>query len=223
MKESKKREGIIIIPDERLKQIPTIDNGEKLVNIADRCPNIIINLNPKRRKKEKLPETACHVRESVAMRLNKAQALLPEGYKLMIWESFRPLTIQQEFRNALFEKLKSSHPEWTENKVKSELDKFLAPIDIIPPHSTGGAVDLTIMNAKGEIIDMGSQIHSFSEKSYTNCEDISEKAKRNRRMLIEVMDAAGFVNYPTEWWHWSYGDRYWAIVTKNKTAVYGNL
>ena len=32
---------------------------------------------------------------------------------------------------------------------------------------------------------------------------------------------AGLVNYPTEWWHWSYGDRYWALMTGATAAVYG--
>jgi hypothetical protein len=31
----------------------------------------------------------------------------------------------------------------------------------------------------------------------------------------------GFVNYPTEWWHWSYGDRYWALATGAPAACYG--
>ena len=32
---------------------------------------------------------------------------------------------------------------------------------------------------------------------------------------------SGFVNYPTEWWHWSYGDRYWALTTGAAAALYG--
>jgi hypothetical protein len=33
--------------------------------------------------------------------------------------------------------------------------------------------------------------------------------------------AAGLVNYPTEWWHWSFGDRYWAMATGSEAALYG--
>jgi D-alanyl-D-alanine dipeptidase len=29
------------------------------------------------------------------------------------------------------------------------------------------------------------------------------------------------VNYPTEWWHWSHGDRYWALLTGAEAALYG--
>jgi len=35
------------------------------------------------------------------------------------------------------------------------------------------------------------------------------------------MEAAGFVNYPTEWWHWSFGDRYWAFCAGEHEAIYG--
>jgi D-alanyl-D-alanine dipeptidase len=38
--------------------------------------------------------------------------------------------------------------------------------------------------------------------------------------LAAALSAAGFVNYPTEWWHWSYGDRYWAMVTGEPAALY---
>lgn len=191
--------GLHIIPDERLKQIPVVDNGEKLVNIADRCPNIVINLNVRSRKGQSLPKKVCYVRESVSSRLSKAQALLPEGYKLMIVEGYRPLRVQRELRNALLEKLRGDHPSWSEDEVKSEADRFVAPIDIIPPHSTGGAVDLTIADSRGQRIDMGTLLYCFNRKSYTVCEGLPEKARDNRRMLMRVMEAAGFVNYPTEW------------------------
>lgn len=34
------------------------------------------------------------------------------------------------------------------------------------------------------------------------------------------MTTAGFISYPTEWWHYSYGDRYWARATKHPLALY---
>lgn len=46
-------------------------------------------------------------------------------------------------------------------------------------------------------------------------------ARRNRDLLAAALDAAGFINYPAEWWHWSYGDRYWAFQTSRETALYG--
>ena len=50
---------------------------------------------------------------------------------------------------------------------------------------------------------------------------VTKAARRHRDILASAMDAAGFINYPAEWWHWSYGDRYWAFQTGHGTALYG--
>lgn len=57
---------------------------------------------------------------------------------------------------------------------------------------------------------------------YTAASGISPDARRNRDLLGEVLTAVGMVNYPTEWWHWSYGDRYWALGTGAPAALYGD-
>ena len=49
----------------------------------------------------------------------------------------------------------------------------------------------------------------------------AEAARRHRDILGTAMDAAGFINYPAEWWHWSYGDRYCAFQTACELALYG--
>ncbi|MDP4504885.1 M15 family metallopeptidase [Nonomuraea turcica] len=43
----------------------------------------------------------------------------------------------------------------------------------------------------------------------------------NRCILGNALASAGFVNYPTEWWHWSFGERYWAYITQARYARYG--
>ena len=50
---------------------------------------------------------------------------------------------------------------------------------------------------------------------------VAAQARHNRNLLARAMGGAGFVNYPTEWWHWSYGDRYWALISKADSAIYG--
>lgn len=42
-----------------------------------------------------------------------------------------------------------------------------------------------------------------------------------RQLLTSALAAAGLVNYPARWWHWSYGDRFWASVTEAPHAGYG--
>ena len=67
---------------------------------------------------------------------------------------------------------------------------------------------------------MGTKPDDLNLKAYTYCREISRAAKHNRKILIRVMRRAGFVNYPREWWHWSYGDKCWAAV-KKINSIYG--
>ena len=58
--------------------------------------------------------------------------------------------------------------------------------------------------------------------TFTRASNIHSQAKENRALLIDVMEKAGFINYPTEWWHWSYGDKYWAFMTGASHALYSS-
>ncbi|MGS0893959.1 M15 family metallopeptidase [Burkholderia stagnalis] len=46
-------------------------------------------------------------------------------------------------------------------------------------------------------------------------------AARNRQTLIDALIGAGLANYPSEWWHWSFGDCYWAVMQRESHAIYG--
>jgi zinc D-Ala-D-Ala dipeptidase len=45
--------------------------------------------------------------------------------------------------------------------------------------------------------------------------------KQRREILRSAMRLAGFVNYPLEWWHFSFGDRMWAAYAGTRRAIYG--
>ena len=211
------------ISDTYLMKIPVRDNGEKLVNLKTFCPGIKINIDPKSQKVQKLPIGSCYARVGVVKRLNKAQKLLTKDHKLMIWSAHREIKIQKKLYKDQYEIIRKANPAWTESKLKKEADRYVAPIEIIPPHTTGGAVDLTIVDTKNKQLDMGTKLDSFCRESNLYAKNISKKAKENRKILVAVMTKAGFVNYPPEWWHWSYGDRYWAAVKNKKFSIYKSL
>ena len=213
-----------LIPDKEIVQIPIKDNGEKLVYIKDFCPEIVIRLGKYIKKEgKKFIKDSCFVRESVAKRLKVAQKYLPKGYRLMLRCGHRALNIQRKRYNWMYSKIKKKYPDWNKEKLKEETSKCIAPIDIVPPHSTGGAIDISIIAPNGRQLDMGTRLGEFNKKTYTNSNEISKTAKRNRKLLSSVMKKVGFVNYPTEWWHWSYGDRYWAAVLKKKYSIYKGI
>ncbi|MGW2567169.1 M15 family metallopeptidase [Streptomyces sp. NPDC001537] len=93
------------------------------------------------------------------------------------------------------------------------------------PYSAGAAVDLTLADADGRELDLGTEMNADPEHSdgacCTDAPNITDEARAHPALLGGVLTAAGLVNYPTEWWHWSYGDRYWALVTGAPAALYG--
>ncbi|MFH8487133.1 mycothiol transferase [Streptomyces longisporoflavus] len=60
----------------------------------------------------------------------------------------------------------------------------------------------------------------FGSATHPDAANITVEARRNRTILGAALEEAGLVNYPTEWWHWSYGDRYWALATGASHALY---
>jgi D-alanyl-D-alanine dipeptidase len=182
--------------------------------------------------------TPFYVREGVLKRLLQAQKLLSQkenGYHLKIFDAYRPLSVQvymieyDKNEQALkrykkrFIDLEVEEQRYIEKKVNS----FWSPIadDVVlnpPPHSTGGAVDLSICDSEGIALAMGTEIDALVEESsaryFDNTNTIYEK---NRALLQEVMLEVGFTQLPTEWWHFSYGDQLWAVDNKQECAIYG--
>ena len=70
------------------------------------------------------------------------------------------------------------------------------------PHCRGVAIDLTLCDAQGNELDMGTDFDEFSDLAFHNCEKISAEAQRNRLILLGLMTAAGFDFYRNEWWHY---------------------
>jgi len=148
------------------------------------------------------------VRKEVLTHLHVAQEKLhslKSGYQLKIFDAYRPLSVQQYMI------------EYDTNRYGEEIaQSFWSPIssDIElnpPPHSTGSALDLTIINEKGVELDMGTKIDEFVEAAQSDFNELSSRCRDNRSLLAEVMSSAGFTQLPTEWWHFSYGDQIWAV------------
>lgn len=183
-------------------------------------------------------EKCCLVRREVYVRLLMAQEYLPDGYRIKILDAWRPFALQEELYNVYSDRIiKEFHSESSPEHEKAALiRKFVSePIadqNIPPVHTTGGAVDVTLVDTNGNELDMGTEFDSFGIATHTDYfEHISvssEDSKRvqcirdNRRLLYDVMTHAGFINLPSEWWHFDYGDRFWAYYT-NRPAIYAGV
>ena len=118
------------------------------------------------------------------------------------------------------------HPGIAAAELERLTSRFVAPLDVAP-HVAGAAVDLTLVTTDRRPLDLGTPVDATPEQSggacYFGSTAISADARAHREVLAEALGAAGLVNYPTEWWHWSFGDRFWALATGVEHAVYGPM
>lgn len=204
--------------------IPIVDNGERIVNVRDFSSRIVIEMEEQSRKAQGITDNSCFVRESVAFRLDLAQRSLPEGLRIKLVDGFRPLDAQMKMYDDLYSQLRKDNPAWSEPEVAEETENWISnPYDLgnrVPPHLTGGAVDLTLIDQYGRELNMGAAVNSTDKAvSPFHSGSISRSERKNRMLLGRAMAAQGFVNYSEEWWHWSYGDRRWAFAN-NVAAIY---
>lgn len=169
----------------------------------------------------------CLLRETAAKRLLCAQYLLPYGYKFKIYDAYRPKELQQVLWERYRSEIAKEYPNISEEEIDTKTMVFVSKPskDINTPHNTGGAIDLTIIDAKGQELDMGTGFDDFSEKAWTDyfeLYDIDFEVRKNRRMLYNAMINAGFTNLPSEWWHYDFGTSNWAYY-KNTDIIYGAM
>ncbi|MCZ0975877.1 M15 family metallopeptidase [Streptomyces albulus] len=204
--------------DPRVAAIPIEECGEPLVDVRAYRDLLVGGL-----KSEPAGHFA-HLRQGVLERLLHAQSQLPAGLRLLFVEGYRPPQLQRSYFEEYAGELRAGNPIWSEEQIHSAASRYVSPPHIAP-HSAGAAVDLTLAGQDGRELDLGTRMNASPEESggacYTLSERISEAARDNRSTLCAAMTDAGFVNYGTEWWHFSYGDRYWALMTHQGAALYG--
>jgi D-alanyl-D-alanine dipeptidase len=216
------KQSVILIADPRVVRIAIEECGEPLVDLRDDACRRGPGLDA---RKQDAAGLWLHVRAGVAERLRRAQAAAPSGVTLLVVEGFRPIAVQAFYFERYLNELRAEHPMWDSDRLREFASRYVAPPDAVPPHSTGGAVDVTLVDASGAELDLGTPVNASPEESggacFTATSGLSAEAASNRALLGRLMRDVGFVNYGTEWWHWSYGDRYWAFMSGSAVAIYG--
>ncbi|MGV8171867.1 MAG: M15 family metallopeptidase [Candidatus Woesearchaeota archaeon] len=223
-KYSKEISGDRIFTEKDLENMMIIDCGERLFDI-DRFVKAKILMSQARREYQ--GEDKLYARKTVCNMLSEASKRLPSNYSFAIFDAHRPVEYQQKRFESLYKKIRDDNPGLNEDEVRAKTFIYIFPpsmdLKTPPPHSTGGAIDLSIIDDKGELLDMGTAYGEFGERTYTYSSKISPVQKRNRQKLINIMTSAGFANYPGEWWHFMYGDREWAAYTGKPYAIYTRI
>lgn len=210
------------------KNIEIRECGEKLVPINGQFASSI--LVDAQYYKQNIPHASetMFTREGVLKQLLVAASYLPKGYKLLIWDAWRPLEVQKAIFDSYVKKLKEKNNVPNENLIELAQKYVSLPSQDTKkpsPHYTGGAIDLTICDQNGNQLKMGTHFDHFGPESamcfYENSRPHSICAQ-NRRLLYHVMTKAGFSSYDEEWWHFDFGNQFDAAKKKEQFAIYGS-
>ena len=210
-------------PLTKLRAVPIEDNSEPLVD--PRTLSKRIHFAEKHPKFENMKRTP-KVRKRVAEMLAEAAESLPIGTDIVIIEGFRPMAQQQFMYEEIKKEFAQKHPEWNKSTLIRITNTLSAPPDdpCPPPHTTGGAVDFSLIKMPSrEWLDMTSPFEMDETSAPSDTPGLSEEAQKNRALLFGTVEKTGLTNYIGEWWHWSYGDSGWALRVGAKNAVYDRL
>ena len=138
----------------------------------------------------------------------RLRAMQPD-LRLVVLDALRPQRVQELMWNGLED---------------TDLRQYLASPDHGSIHSFGMAVDVTLIDAEGRELDMGTPFDDLSERSHPALEselllrgELASEQIANRQILRDVMFANGWHGIATEWWHFDCGDRH--LVRQNYTRI----
>ena len=139
-----------------------------------------------------------YLRKEVALKLSKAQKILKArhgGYALLILDAARPRSVSRQ----MYDQMKGT-----------KYEKFVANPAKGSMHNYGIAVDITIVDAEGRELDMGySPFRKSTIALYWQYAKkklgarLTDRQKKNRKLLADTMTAAGFIPLSFEWWHFN--------------------
>jgi zinc D-Ala-D-Ala dipeptidase len=225
------------------QKIPILECGEPLLEVPSifprECPHPYVALGAPYGK-----HSPFYLRQGVIERLAHAQRQLEQrqgNWRLKIFDAYRPIPVQQFMVQYTFEQ--EAQAQNVDPQALSEVERealmarvyqFWAPPSTDPatppPHSTGGALDVTLVNESGQEINMGSPIDEISDRSYPDYfASVDPKVHHHRQILKQIMTDAGFRQHLNEWWHFCYGDQMWVWLSQHdkeaasSPAIYGRV
>jgi D-alanyl-D-alanine dipeptidase len=110
---------------------------------------------------------------------------MKQGCKIKLFDCYRPLSIQKKMWEIV------SNPEYVADPKKGSI------------HNRGGAVDITVVNAQGEELEMGTPFDFFGIQASHNYKKLPISVRANRKYLKSVMIQSGFNSFDSEWWHYN--------------------
>lgn len=129
----------------------------------------------------------CYLRKSTAEALVKAnEAFKQLGYRIKLFDCYRPLSVQKK----MWKILPGTH--YVANPAKGS------------KHNRGAAVDLTLVDAEGKELNMGTPFDFFGKEAHHTYTQHSKEVLENRKLLKETLDKYNFKSIYSEWWHYEF-------------------
>lgn len=153
---------IILMSDPRVAAVPVQECGEGLVDVR-RDGRLLVDA-----REQSSSDTFAQLRAGVLDRLLAAQSSLPRGLRLLFVEGHRAPALQRRYFDGYASRLRTAHPEWSAEQLRTAASRFVSPPEIAP-HSAGAAVDLTLADADGRELDLGTPIDASPEVSAGAC------------------------------------------------------
>ncbi len=115
------------------------------------------------------------------------QKLVPQGFRLKLYDAYRPLWVTQLLYRLAPEASKQG---------------FLASPTLGSRHNRGAAVDCTIVDSRGRELDMPSHYLCFDARAHRRTSGLEPRVLNNLQFLTRVMASEGFTPIGEEWWHY---------------------
>lgn len=190
------------------------DSREGFVSVAEAIPDVMLDIRyystfnfiGSRIDGYERP-VALLAREAAARLKEVSDELIPRGYRLRIYDAYRPQKAVDHFMR------------WAEDPSDARMKDWFYPdlrkSELIPrgyiagysSHTRGSAVDLTLFDARtGTDLDMGGPFDFFGERSHPGFQGVTGEQLAHRMLLRESMMKHGFLPIEEEWWHFSLAD-----------------
>ena len=169
-----------------------------LVNLRSSCPQLIIDMPYAKTdnfiKKQVYSKPHAYLLAAAASGLQGViQSLENKGFKLVLWDAYRPFSVQEIFWQNCPDENFLSQPVRSGGKLTSGSN-----------HSKGAAVDVTLADSAGDYLDMPSGFDEFSERAHSHLKLASAKQRDHALILKEAMENNGFKGIKYEWWHFNW-------------------
>jgi D-alanyl-D-alanine dipeptidase len=180
-----------MLPAAKLAVTLWLSAGEPaVVEATELIPDLVVDLRYATEdnflKRAVYPADArCMLLKDTAQRLKKvADVLRPKGYRLKVYDCYRPRAVQYEMWKIMPQPGYVANPKFGSN------------------HNRGAAVDLTLVTTEGAAVEMPTPFDDFTPAAHHGYTGGTEASRRHREVLREAMEGAGFKRNPMEWWHY---------------------